>query len=102
MQLTIDDLVDIKRLDMDCYGVRLSSDCKGVFSVSGPNGGKVVLYGSVRAEVGIHVRQSTNEVLLGTSRIKRRRCCGNAACLSGRDGSDSTLHLPAVRSGSTL
>jgi len=67
MQVTMDDLVHIKQLEMDCHGVRLGSDCSGVFSVSGPNGGKVILNGRVIADIGIHVRPSAKLVLLGAS-----------------------------------
>jgi hypothetical protein len=69
MQVKIDDLVQIKQFEMDCHGVRLSSDCSGVFSVSGRNGGKVnLIVGRVIADIGIHVRPSAKLVLLGANR----------------------------------
>jgi len=69
MQVTIDALVHIKQFEMDFHGVRLSSDCSGVFSVSGPNGGKLNLnIGRVIADIGIHVRPSAKQVLLAANR----------------------------------
>lgn len=67
MEVVRDKLLRITRLDMDCYGVRISSDRNGTFSVSGANCGKVIVNGGFRGDIGIHVRPSAKIVLLGAS-----------------------------------
>jgi hypothetical protein len=67
MEVVRDKLLRITRLDMDCYGARIGSDCNGTFCVSGPNGGKVIVNGWIHGDIGIHVRPSAKLVLLGAS-----------------------------------
>jgi len=67
MEVVKDEHLYITRLDMNCYGVRICSDSNGTFSVSGPNGGKVIVNGRIRSDIGIHVRPSAKLVLLGAS-----------------------------------